>query len=92
MAREIVRNRDRRLLRLGSHSNHLAAVTQVFEVALGLQQPETSPDLDWLREVVGLFNRKRNTTIEYSHEDYGYWFTYSALEDLESLEFLNDSM
>ena len=80
-----VRNNDKRQLRLGSHSSHLKAVTQGFEAELGME-PEVNPNLAWMRQVIDIFNRKNGTKIEYSHEDYGYWFKYSNLEDLEKLE------
>ena len=87
MARDIpLRNPQKRLVRFGEHSNALQWVTNTFEVALGMTPDGTQTSVDWLRQLIGIFNKKKGTEIKYSHEDYGYWFSYSSLKDLEELE------
>lgn len=72
-------------LKLGNHSNAWTQVAQAFESEIGLPGVSrplgTNADHDWLVEIVGTYNEKNNTNIEYSHEDYGYWFRYGKPEE-----------
>jgi hypothetical protein len=67
-------------LKLGDHSNAWSRVVQAFESEVGLPLGANA-DLAWLVQVLGIYNERNGSSIEYSHEDYGYWFRYSKPEE-----------
>ena len=71
-------------LRLGTHSNGLQSVVQAFEKETGLPL-SSSPDEAWLETVLTEYNKANNTNIAYSHENYGYYFSYSTPEEARLL-------
>lgn len=71
-------------LRLSTHGNYLTQVVQAFEAEVGLPKSQQA-DAAWLRTVVAEYNKAHHTDIAYSHEDYGYWFSYSTPTEAQLL-------
>ena len=76
-------------IKLQTHSSYLKQVVNAFEGELGLPI-SSGPDTAWLKTLVAEYNKANETDIEYSHEDYGYWFSYTTPAEAKLLAALRE--